>query len=75
MIHSLHFYRPREKVLAKQGIAKTLAKRALEIAVEKGRFTVWCILDALTRLTQELENAGDRTEADQKVSRLLALAA
>lgn len=64
-----------EKVLAKQGITKSLAKRALEIAMEKGRFTVWCILDALTRLTQELENAGDRTEADQKVSRLLALAA
>ena len=63
------------KVLAKAGIAKALAKRALEIAEAKGRFTIFALVDALTRLAGELEFAGDRTEADQKASALLALAA
>ena len=36
------------------------------IAQEKGRFTVWSVVDALTRLAQQSQNAGDRTEADEK---------
>jgi len=67
-----------EKVLAMltgKGITRTLAKKALELAQQKGIFTVWSVVDALTRLSQDSQNAGDRTEADQKVSRLLELAA
>lgn len=64
-----------EKVLTKNGITQTLAKKAMEVAQARGRFTVFSLVDALTRMTQEIHNAGDRTEADQKVGRLLALAA
>ena len=35
----------------------------------KGRFTIFSVVDALTRIAGELANAGDRTEADQKASR------
>jgi len=39
------------------------------------RFTIFALVDALTRLAREQENAGDRTDADEKASALLALAA
>lgn len=64
-----------EKVLGKQGITRELAKRALKVAEEHGRFTVFAVVDALTRMTQEMKHAGDRNEADQKAARLLALVA
>ena len=64
-----------EKVLTKNGITQTLARKATEIAGKQGRLTVFTLVDALTRLTQEVHNAGDRTEAEQKVGKLLALAA
>ena len=64
-----------EKVLGKQGITRELAKRALKVAEEHGRFTVFALVDALTRITQEMKHAGDRNEADQKAARLLALVA
>ena len=64
-----------EALLAKSGIARALAKRAVESAHERGeRFTLWTVVDALTRLARELHNAGDRNDADQKASSLLALA-
>lgn len=63
------------KQLAKHGIPRDLGKRALEVAKEQGRFTIFSVVDALTRLTQELKYAGDRTEADQKVAGLLSLVA
>ena len=63
-----------QKVLAREGVPRNLAKKALEIAREQGRLTIFAIVDALTRLCREMENAGDRTAADQKVSRLLELA-
>ena len=63
------------KRLAECGIARTLAKQAVEIAERQGRFTIFCLVDALTRLSGKLSYAGDRTEADEKASRLLALAA
>jgi hypothetical protein len=62
------------KELAKRGIPRGLAKTALEIAEEKGAFTIFAIVDALTRLTQKATYAGDRAEADAKVASLLALA-
>lgn len=63
------------KVLARSGITRALARRAVEIAERQGRFTVFALVDALTRLAREQPNAGDRTEADQRASSLLALAA
>ena len=63
------------KALTKNGIPRGLAKKALEIAEQKGRFTIFALVDALTRLAREQENAGDRTDADEKASALLALAA
>ena len=62
------------KVLNRAGITKTLAKRALEVAREQGRFTIFALVDALTRIARELPNAGDRIDADQKAAGLLALA-
>ncbi|PQO47360.1 DUF932 domain-containing protein [Blastopirellula marina] len=61
------------KLISKGGINRSLAKKALEIAQEKGRFSIWSIVDALTQLSREMENVGDRTDADQKAAGLLAL--
>ena len=47
----------------------------MEIAREQGAFTIFSLVDALTRLTQKVTYVGDRTEADEKVAGLLALAA
>jgi hypothetical protein len=63
------------KVLAKNGITRSAAKQALEIAERQGRFTIFALVDALTRIARETENAGDRTDADEKASKLLSLAA
>ena len=52
-----------------------MAKKAIEIAQQQGRFTIFALVDALTRLSGELKNAGDRTDADQKAAQLLAIAA
>lgn len=62
------------KVLSTEGIPRELAKKALEIATQQGRFTIFSLVDALTRLSQGVIYAGDRTELDQKIGRLLALA-
>lgn len=63
------------KVLNKHGITRSAAKRALEIAQEEqGRFTIFSLVDALTRIARETNFAGDRTDADEKASALLALA-
>ncbi len=61
-------------ILRKQGITRQLASQALEIAKENGRFTIFSVVDALTRLSSDFKNAGDRTEADARAGRLLALA-
>ena len=61
------------KALTKAGITKGLAKQAIEVAAEQGRFTIFALVDALTRIARELPNAGERTDADQKAAALLAL--
>lgn len=61
------------KELTKKGFTRAVAKKAAEIAQENGRFTIFSIVDALTRMSQEAEYAGDRIEADQKASSLLQL--
>jgi hypothetical protein len=42
---------------------------------QRGKFTIFAFVDALTRLGAQEQNAGDRTEADARASTLLALAA
>lgn len=51
-----------------------LAKQAVEIAAQQGRFTIFSLVDALTRLTQRVQWIGDRAEVDAKAASLLALA-
>lgn len=63
-----------QKVLAKAGIQRTLAQEALKIAEQKGRFTIFSVVDALTRLAGEFKNAGERLEADQKAATLMEMA-
>ena len=64
-----------EKLLTKSGFNRALAARAVALAQEsKTRFTVFSVVDALTRIAREQPNAGDRTAADEKASKLLALA-
>ena len=63
------------KEVCKNGIPRSVAKEAITLAQEKGRFTVWSLIDALTRLSQESRYVGDRTEADQKAAQLLTLVA
>jgi len=61
------------KVLNRQGITRGLAKKALELAGQKGAFTVWSVVDALTQISRESVNAGERTETDESAAKLLAL--
>jgi len=64
------------KALLRHGFTQRLGREAIRLVEErKERFTVFAVVDALTRLNREQPNAGDRTEADQKASRLLSLAA
>ncbi|MFO0838356.1 MAG: hypothetical protein U1D55_07480 [Phycisphaerae bacterium] len=63
------------KLLAKQGIPRSVAKEALELARASGRFTIFSVVDALTRLAGKIKNAGERTEADERAGALLALVA
>ncbi len=63
------------KVLLQHGINRGWAKQALEIAQEQGRFTIFAMVDALTRMAGELKFAGERAEIDQKAAGLLTLAA
>jgi len=63
-----------QKALSQNGISRALANEAIEIAQEKGRFTVFAMVDALTRIAGKLVNAGDRIQVDQKAAGLLALA-
>ena len=62
------------KELAKHGLGRGLAKQAVE-SVAGGRFTIFALVDALTRLAQKAEYAGDRTATDVQAAALLALAA
>jgi hypothetical protein len=60
--------------LTKQGITRSLAVKSIDYAREQGSLTVFSVVDALTRQTQTMANAGDRTALDQKAARLLSLA-
>ncbi|MFK7735520.1 MAG: hypothetical protein AB8B50_05820 [Pirellulaceae bacterium] len=49
-------------------------KKAMELASEQGGFTVFALVDALTRLSQTVNVAGDRAALDTKIGSLLSLA-
>lgn len=63
------------KELSSSGIPRGLAKQATELAQQSGRLSIFSVVDALTRLTQQVRYAGDRVEIDAKAASLLALAA
>ena len=63
------------KVLIRRGINSTWAKQSLQIAEQQGRFTIFAMVDALTRMAGEVTFAGERAELDQKAAGLLTLAA
>ena len=62
------------KALAKHGLSRGLVKQAVEM-VAGGRFTIFALVDALTRLAGQVEYAGDRAALDGQAGSLLALAA
>ncbi|MBN8625768.1 MAG: DUF932 domain-containing protein [Planctomycetes bacterium] len=62
------------KELGKHGIPQHFIKDALEIARTQGGFTIFALVDALTRLTQRMNFVADRAEYDLKVGQLLSLA-
>lgn len=63
-----------QKALMKTGIGQRLTKQAVELAGQQGRFTVFSMLDAVTRLAGSIVNAGERNKVDQQVGTLLELA-
>lgn len=62
------------KVLLAERIPRQLIKEALEIARAHGAFTIFAMVDALTKLSQKVHFAGDRTSLDARIGGLLALA-
>lgn len=62
------------KELGKHGIPQHFIKDAMEIAQAQGGFTIFALVDALTRLTQRMNFIADRAEYDLKVGQLLSLA-
>ena len=64
-----------QKVLAAEKIPRNVIKDALELARQQGGFSIFSVVDALTKLTQRVRFAGDRAELDAKIGALLTLAA
>ena len=62
------------KMVMKTGVGQRLAKQAVELVQQEGRLTIFSMVDALTRLSGKIVNAGDRNDIDQQVGQLLALA-
>jgi hypothetical protein len=61
------------KELGRNGIPQGIGRQAVKLIEGKGRFTIYALVDALTRLAREVPNAGDRTDLDQKAAGLLHL--
>jgi hypothetical protein len=47
----------------------------MKIAEQQGSFTIFSLVDALTRISQQVTLAGSRVELDAKIGQLLSLAA
>jgi hypothetical protein len=63
------------KLLAKHGVSSRLAEQVVGLTGEQTPYTVFGIVDALTRIAGRYANAGDRLIVDQKAASLLSLAA
>jgi hypothetical protein len=63
------------KLLCREGFSRNIAREALDMAKQQGAFTIFSLVDALTRIASRIPNAGDRTELDTRSGKLLALAA
>jgi hypothetical protein len=63
------------KALTGRGIPMNYVKDAVQaMAAQGGKYTLFQAVDALTRMTGRLTNAGDRTEQDARIGNLLTLA-
>lgn len=63
------------RFLTGQKISRKLVSRAVESLSREGKpFTLWTLVDVLTQLSQDVANAGERTELDLKIAKLLSLA-
>src|SRR5690606_23788093 len=63
------------KALAGRNIPSKMVKEAVEsVARDSGRFTVFNLVDVLTRGTRDTRYAGDRIEQDARIGALLSLA-
>lgn len=62
------------KALSKNGIPQHVIKEAMAITREQGGYTIFALVDALTRLAQRVTYAADRAEADYRAAQLLSLA-
>lgn len=62
------------KAVLKTGIGQRMARQAVELARQQGRLTIFSMVDALTRLSGQIVNAGDRAKIDQQAGSLLELA-
>ena len=63
------------KFLSQHSLPRDTIERAVKQLGHEGKpFTLWNLVDALTHFNVNLRYAGDRTEADQKVAKLMELA-
>ena len=63
-----------EKILTNGKIPKALIAEALDLAQATGKFTIFSLVNSLTRSSQTVRYAGDRTELDSRIGALLQLA-
>lgn len=63
------------KLLTTHGISFRMAEQVVQTAEQQSSFSVFGIVDAMTRIAGSYENAGDRLLLDQKAATLLSLAA
>ena len=63
------------KALTGKGIPQNSIREALNmVTANESRFTVFALVDALTRISGRIRHAGDRAEMDARIGRLLTLA-
>jgi len=62
------------KRLSAEKIPRHLINDAMELARQRGGYTIFALVDALTKLSQKVSFAGDRAELDVKIGQLLSLA-
>lgn len=64
-----------KKALSKSGVPMSFVKQAVEDTAKKGQpFTLFGLVDSLTRITGQIQFAGDRSDHDRKIGALLSLA-